>query len=116
MQSIEKAYSADAAGFGDDSAVASGVGARLEWIAGEWVTWLVGFCSANCRSASSQHIVKGGDVRLTEFPDPHLQHLVLSCQILSLGLIERALVSAGCRTGQHFVSFVRCAWKWPQGR
>jgi urease accessory protein UreH len=61
-QSIEKVYSADAAGFEDASAVGPEVGARLEWIAGECITWLVGFCSASCRSVTSQHAIEGGDV------------------------------------------------------
>lgn len=56
-QSKEKFYSADAAGFEIDSAVVVcsalsrlDSGAKPEWMAGEWVTWLVGFISASWRS------------------------------------------------------------------
>lgn len=67
-QSKEKSYSAegtgaaDAAGFEVDAVSAVllcsalsrlAAGARLEWMAGEWVTWLVGFDSASWRSGSN---------------------------------------------------------------
>ena len=58
----------------------------------------------------------GGDARLTKFPDPQLQHLVLSSQILGLGLVECALVPASRGAGQHLVNFVWGAWEGAQSR
>lgn len=58
MQSSEKFYSAGAAGEGVDAAALLcsvsrlAVGARLECMAGEWVTWLVGFMSESWRSVN----------------------------------------------------------------
>jgi hypothetical protein len=45
----------------------------------------------------------------TEFADAQLKHLVLARQVLSLGLVEGALIATGRRAGQHVVVIVHAS-------
>lgn len=47
----------------------------------------------------------GGIWSRTELTNPHLQHLILSCEILCLSLVERALVPAVGATEEPLSAF-----------